>query len=106
MNSSRLGRWSYLTGALAVVLFVSGGLVDGASPQQVGFSPNRMLIGVYISLNSAFLLIWFSASLRAVLVNQGGATETLSGLALGGGLASAIVIDVARGEKGSAATRC
>jgi len=101
--TDRFDRWSLLAGPLAVALWILGlivaegltdSLADGASDQQVlawvQDNTNMLLTGGWIFMVGCLAFVWFWAALRARLLAAEGAPGTLSALAFGGGLATAI----------------
>jgi hypothetical protein len=116
MTASRWDRMAPLAGAASVVLYFVGFALIGevgstatpSSEQVVDLledGPVQIIVGVYISLVSVALLIWFVASLRSRLSVAEGGTGRLAATAFGGGLVAATALAVGFGSIGQAAFR-
>lgn len=116
MRASRLDRVAPLAGAASIALYFIGfgliGEVGGsATPSSEDVvdlledGPVRILVGVYISLLSVGLLLWFVASLRSGLRAAEGGAGRLSAAAFGGGVVAATAMSIGFASIGQAAMR-
>lgn len=105
MNQSGWNRWFLLSGIIFVILYLVPGILVGGS---VGFMPDGQSVITFVSSNadtvylagylgtlSAFFLLWFAGSLRAVLKGVAPLHDPLADIALGGGVAAAVFMAVA-----------
>lgn len=116
MTALRLDRVAPLAGAASIVLYFAGFALIGevgstatpSSEQVVDLledSPVQIIVGVYISLVSVALLIWFVAILHSRLRIAEGGTGWLAATAFGGGLVAATALAVGFASIGQAAFR-
>lgn len=103
MQKSRLERLSPLTGLISVGLLLVGVVVFNnydylPSPEKVANFLNdnatQVTAGAYIALLATFFLIWFTGSVRSVLVEHEGGTGMFSSIAFGAGIAAAITLGI------------
>jgi hypothetical protein len=100
MNNSRLSQWAPLTGVVAAVLIVLGGIMTGmgdylppANEVVASLVNNSNApFGVYLGELSAFFLFWFAGSLRSALHEQENEAGQISTVAFGGGVAAGVVL--------------
>lgn len=105
MNQTRWNRWFLLSGIIFVILYLVPGILVGG---QVGFMPDGQSVIAYMRSNadtvylagylgtlSAFFLLWFAGSLRAVLKGAGTLHDPLADIACGGGVAAAVLMAAA-----------
>lgn len=114
MNELRLERLAPLTGLVAVILLLVGtvliGLYDFLPPadkiaNHLNANPGRAATGGYLGTISAFFLIWFAGSVRAVLRQQEGENGWVSEVAFGGGIAGGVIAILLFTSIGSTALR-
>jgi len=100
-QDDRWTRYAALAGIVAVLLFVAGGFLAG-SPPQPGDPAGRirdfyiahrwtLLFGAYLTGLAASLLLWFLASVRAVLRRAEGGEGVLSTTMYAGAIVTTVV---------------
>jgi hypothetical protein len=103
VNKSPLERLAPLSGVVSVVMMIAGALVFGFAEylptaadvsEYFNSNPTQVALGGYVGALSAFLLLWFSGSLRSALRQHEGGDGRLSELAFAGGIASSVVMAV------------
>jgi hypothetical protein len=102
MKQSRLNRYSLLSGIIFVILYVVTGATTTGGGEYMGpgeeviahFSSNsnRLMIFAYLGILSAFFLLWFAGSLRGVLAGTAQNSDSLPGIAFGGGVAASVFV--------------
>jgi hypothetical protein len=109
-------RLAPLTGAGFVVFYVAGfaliGELGSTSTPAAGEivdllegGPVQVLVGAYLSLVSAALLLWFAGIMRATLQVGEGETGRFSAVAFGGGIAAATALSIGFAAMAQAALR-
>jgi hypothetical protein len=110
----RTTRFAPLTGLGAVVLLLVAAALVGsyeyvpaAETIQGHYTDNatRILFGSFVGVAAAFLLVWFSGSVRVALRAAEGGDGRLSAVAFGGGVVAAVSLAVAHGAVQAAAAR-
>jgi Mn2+/Fe2+ NRAMP family transporter len=101
MKNSHLKKLSALTGALSVLLIITGAVTFGvydylpsAERLQTIFNenPSRVTASGYIGCLSAFFMIWFAGSFYSVLHKQEDGAVQFSMVAFGGGIGSGVAL--------------
>ena len=99
---ARSERFTALTGALAVVLWIAGIVATNAMSDKIPHNPtdaqlltwiqgntNSVLMGGWLWMLGCVSFVWFAAVLRARLATAEGGTTTYSTLCFGGAVAGA-----------------
>ncbi len=104
MIRSNRNRWSLLSGAIFVILWVVSEVLVGqteylpeAGAVTTLFTENagRISIAGYLGTVSTFFLLWFAGNLRGVLKGAGEHLDPWADIAFGGGAAASVVVAVA-----------